>query len=32
MTTMGHISKKMLCVIYAVLRDNREYQLMLPAT
>ena len=24
--TMGHVAKKMICVIYAVLRDNKEYQ------
>ena len=26
MKTMGHVAKKMICVIYAVLRDNKEYQ------
>ena len=26
MKTIGHVAKKMICVIYAVLRDNKEYQ------
>ena len=31
MKTMGHVAKKMICVIYAVLRDNKEYQPVLTA-
>ena len=31
MTTLGHISKKLITVIFAILRDNKKYEPVITA-